>query len=293
MKNKQIILVNTESNNSKKVIKFLKNNDQKYYADNDLDRSKKYIKQRLEEGYTDFVVCGGDGTINKFINEYCKLPKIKREKISVGIIPCGRANDLAMAMGIPFNIEKAFNLINKKHTKKIDIIKVNTSFFITGGGLGLPTEIIRDVNKLSNNIFTKIIKKVLGESIYLWITLKKFLLGYKGLEEMKDRLLAIYVLNQSFIGKRFNIAPEAKNNDGLFNITFVKMPPTFFSKFKTLSKGSNGKIDELKWVRSVKSKKIKIELKEPYYFMGDGELLDKNKIFELEVLSKDIAIKTN
>lgn len=293
MEKKQIILVNTESNNSNKVINYLIKNNIKFYSDKDINRSRKLIRRKLVEGYSNFIVCGGDGSINKFINEYCKLPKIKREKISLGIIPCGRANDLARAMNIPFDIKKAFDLIKNNISKKIDIIKVNDAYFITGGGLGLPAEIIKDVNGLSRNIFTKFIKNILGESIYLWITLKKFVVGYKGINDSKDRLLAIYVLNQSFIGKNFHIAPEAINSDGFFNIKFVKIPPTFLSKFKTLSKGSSGKIDELDWVKSIKSNKIKIKLKQSSYFMGDGELLDKSNIFEIDVLPSEISIISN
>ena len=149
------------------------------------------------------------------------------------------------------------------------------------------------MNSLSRNFITRSIKKILGESIYLWITLKKFIFGYKGIEETNDKLLAIYVLNQSFIGKRFNIAPEAKNNDGYFNIKFVKMPPTFLSNFKTLSYGGKGRIDELDWVIKKKTQKLIINLKEPFYFMGDGELLEKSKQFTIETVPEGINIITN
>jgi len=293
MINEPITLVNLESNSSRTVINYLKDNNLKYYPTNSLEESKKLIKEKVTQGYKDFIICGGDGTINKFINEYQKLPLNKRKSINVGIVPCGRANDLALSLDIPFNIKKAFEVIKKRKTRSVDLIKVNNSYFITGGGLGLPAEIIRDVNKLSKNIFTKTIKKILGESIYLWITLKKFIFGYKEIEDIKSKLLAIYILNQPFIGKNFNIAPEAKNNDGYFDAKFVKIPPTFLSKFKTLSKGSKGEIDQLNWVIKKKEKKLVIELREPSYFMGDGELFEKGKKFNIEIISNAINIFSN
>jgi len=291
--NEMIILVNLDSNNSNKIINYLKKNNQKFYSSNNVEKSKALIKEKLNQGYKNFVVCGGDGSINKFINEYQRLPLNKRKNIKLGIIPCGRANDLARALNLPFNIKKAFDIIQNKQTKKIDIIKVNNSYFITGGGLGLPVEIIIDVNKLSKNIFTKAIKKILGESIYLWVTLKKFIFGYKGIEDTKNKLLAIYILNQPFIGKNFNIAPEAKNNDGYFDAKIVKMPPTFLSKFKTLSNGSKGEIDKLDWVIGNKEKKLIIKLREPSYFMGDGELFEKGREFRIEVIPSAINIFIN
>ena len=293
MTKEPIILVNLESNNSRKVITYLKDNNLRYYPTDNIEKSKRLIKEKVIQGYKDFIICGGDGTINKFVNEYQKLPLIKRKGINLGIVPCGRANDLALSLNIPFNIKKAFGVTKKRKTKSIDIIKVNNSYFITGGGLGLPTEIIIGVNKLSKNIFTKTIKSILGESIYLWITLKKFIFGYKGIEDTKNKLLAIYILNQPFIGKNFNIAPEAKNNDGYFDAKIVKIPPTFLSKFKTLSKGSKGEIDELNWVINKKERKLQIKLEQPVYFMGDGELFEKGKKFNIEVTPNAINIFFN
>jgi len=293
MKNEPIILVNIESNNSKKVINYLEKNNLKYYSTKSLEESKVLIKKKISQNYKEFIICGGDGTINKFINEYQKLPLNKRKRINLGIIPCGRANDLALTLNISSNIEAAFNIIEKRRIKKIDLIKVNNTYFITGGGLGLPAEIIIDVNKLSKNIFTRFIKRFLGNSIYLWVTLKKFIFGYKGIEAEKNKLLAIYILNQSFIGKNFNIAPKAKNNDGFFDAKIVKIPPTFISKFKTLSNGSKGKIDKLNWVKSIKDKELIIKLKEPSYFMGDGELFEKGKEFNIKVVPNSVNIFSN
>jgi diacylglycerol kinase family enzyme len=219
-KNEKIILVNLDSNNSKKVINYLNKTNQNYYSSNDVEVSRGIIKQKLNQGYKEFIICGGDGSINKFINEYQKLSLNKRKSINLGIIPCGRANDLARALNLPLNTEKAFDIIQNRKTRQIDIIKVNNSVFITGGGLGLPAEIIVDVNKLSKNSFTRIIKKLFGDSIYLWVTLKKFIFGYEGIEDEKNKLLAVYILNQSFIGKNFNLAPEAKNNDGYLIVSF-------------------------------------------------------------------------
>src|SRR3989338_2263183 len=139
MTKEPIILVNLESNNSRKVITYLKDNNLRYYPTDNIEKSKRLIKEKVIQGYKDFIICGGDGTINKFVNEYQKLPLIKRKGINLGIVPCGRANDLALSLNIPFNIKKAFGVIKKRKTKSIDIIKVNNSYFITGGVLGLPT----------------------------------------------------------------------------------------------------------------------------------------------------------
>lgn len=288
MKEERVFLINKKSGNSDEVINYLKNKNIEYYLGDNLEKPRAEFRRFFNEGKTEFIICGGDGAINKFINEYMKLSKNRRKNISLGIIPSGRANDLARALRIPLGIENSFNVLERGNTCEVDLIKVNDTYFITGGGFGLPAEIIKDVNKLPN-----VVKKIMGGSVYFWITLKKFLFGYEGIRVAGKKFLAIYILNQSFIGKKFNISPEARNNDGLLNAKFVGMPPTLLSKFRTLSKGGDGKIDELSWVSSKVKQGLKIRLEESSQFMGDGELLARGKDFDIRVIPDGIKILVN
>jgi len=285
----KIVVVNPNSTNAKSVIDYLKSRNIQYFLIN-------HLEKKIKEGNTEFVICGGDGTIHHFVNTMMKFPKKRRNSIKFGVVPCGRANDLARYMKLPLEIEQAFNKIKDKREKKIDLIKVNESYVITGGGIGLPCETVQNVDKFSSSFLGKYLKKSLGDLAYLIFTLKKFIFGYNGVniqsKNISKKIMAIYILNQSFLGKRFNLAPEAKNDDGLLDILFVENPPTFYSHLKTLSKGLNGKLTELKWVKSKKSKKISIELKEPLAFMGDGELLRPSTKFNIEIISKAITLFT-
>ena len=98
----------------------------------------------------------------------------------------------------------------------------------------------------------------------------KRIFGYKGIEILSkgssNKILAIYVLNQPFLGKRFHLAPEAKNDDGHLYIKIIETPPTFGNHFKTLSKGLKGDLDDLKWV---KGKKARIEARDFIRSEGD------------------------
>jgi len=284
---KQIILVNPRSNNSKNVVKYLKLKNISYSPTDQ-------AQNKIREGYKDFIICGGDGTINKFVNMIMELPEKERSSIKIGIVPCGRANDLARYMEIPLDTNLAFEKLRERNTKNIDLIKVNDNYIITGGGIGLPSETVEDVDKFSNSFLGRHIKIYLGDLSYLIFTLKKFVFGYKGVEVIlngyTNNLLAIYILNQPFLGKRFNLAPNAKNNDGLFEVKIVEIPPTFISHFKTLSKGLSGKLKDLKWIKEKKVKKISFTLKEPLSFMGDGEVFKPTKDYTAEIIPRGITI---
>src|SRR5215203_5019050 len=60
-----------------------------------------------DQGFTDVIIAGGDGTINQAVNSLRKLD------IQFGIIPCGSGNGLAFSAAIPKNPEKALAIIFK------------------------------------------------------------------------------------------------------------------------------------------------------------------------------------
>jgi diacylglycerol kinase (ATP) len=293
MGNNNIILVNLLSYNGKKSINYFKKNNIKFSLLNDYKNKKSFV-ELINKRYDNYIICGGDGTLNKFVNRFMSLSTNNKEKISIGIIPCGRANDLARNLKIPTNITRALKKIKNNKKKSIDIIKVNNSYLLTGGGLGLPAEIIEDINRFSSKKLGKFFKKFLGSSIYSIFTLKKLTFGYKGIDLIEDnsskKLLAIYLLNQSFIGKKYKIIPEAKNDDGLLNSIIIKTPPTFFSNFKTLFLVTKGKSNELQWVSNKIGKKMNLKLTQPSYFMADGELFEKNNEFSIEVMPDNLKV---
>jgi len=245
---KTIIIDNSDPKKSRKLKKIIK----AYHPNIDLIRTNEskdmnnVLKSKLHKDLRLVISAGGDGTINHIINSIMKIDKDLIKNINFAVLPCGTTNDLANQLSMSKDIKTALKQILKGKIKKIDLIKVNNNYFITGGGMGLPAQIVEDSNKFSLTFFGKLIKRNMKDFIYFISTLKKFLFGYKKLrliesEELKNiELLAIYVLNQSFIGKRFNIAPEARNNDGYTDIKFVKIPPTFLSNFTTLSRGTKG-----------------------------------------------------
>src|SRR3989344_4700247 len=108
--NKHFIIVNPNSNSSKEAILYLKSQGISHSINSDLSDISSEIKDKIYDGFNDFIVVGGDGTINKFVNNLMKLSKNERKGIRMGIIPSGRANDLARNLGIPMDIKEAIKL---------------------------------------------------------------------------------------------------------------------------------------------------------------------------------------
>lgn len=119
-------------------------------------------KNLCENGATDVIAVGGDGTANEVLNG------LNVSTTNFGIIPCGSGNDFAATVGIPKNTEKALDIILSGKTKPTD-------FFVCDGVRGLNavgTGI--DVDILERTAKNKILKGKIKYFASLIVSLMKF-----------------------------------------------------------------------------------------------------------------------
>ncbi|GBC99376.1 Diacylglycerol kinase [bacterium HR17] len=79
--------------------------------------------QALQRGVDAVFVCGGDGTIHHAVQALALSPT------PLGIIPCGRGNDLVRALGIPLDPTAAARVIAGGRTHAIDLGVVRGEYF--------------------------------------------------------------------------------------------------------------------------------------------------------------------
>ncbi len=99
----------------------------------DMTKSDAYEKDILSmEGDDYIVVCGGDGTLNRFANKVAAL-SIEND---IRYFPCGSGNDFARELGkergcAPFSV--------KKYLSSLPTVTVNgdSSYFLNGVGYGI------------------------------------------------------------------------------------------------------------------------------------------------------------
>ncbi|MEO7292888.1 MAG: diacylglycerol kinase family protein, partial [Ginsengibacter sp.] len=90
------------------------------------------------EGFTDVVVCGGDGSVNQ-VTAY-----LLGMDVNIGIIPIGSGNGLALAAKIPRNINKALKLIFAGTPAFIDGFFINEKFSCMLCGVGFDAQVAHD-----------------------------------------------------------------------------------------------------------------------------------------------------
>ncbi|MER3500464.1 MAG: diacylglycerol kinase [Candidatus Fervidibacterota bacterium] len=80
-------------------------------------------ERAVAEGMDAVLVAGGDGTIHYAIQV------LAHTDIPLGIIPCGRGNDLVRNLGIPYEPERAAEVIAAQHTRRIDLGQIHATNF--------------------------------------------------------------------------------------------------------------------------------------------------------------------
>lgn len=163
-------------------------------------------------------------------------------------------------------------------------------YFVNSAGIGFDATVVGTTEK---------IPKIFGGTIPYLTGLVLSLLGYKNKSvtfKIGDRLpeqrkvLSMVIANGRFFGGGMQIAPEAKLDDGLFDIVIVGD----FSKtellrvFPRVYKGTHLTYPK---VRLDKETRISIESKQKFLLHADGELLGEGPVsFRIFPQALDIAI---
>lgn len=87
--------------------------------------------------YDLIIIGGGDGTLNRLANNLCA------SGLPIGIIPLGTGNDLCRTLAIPFNPTEACKIIADGNRKKIDLGRVNGTYFFNVASMGISTRVTK------------------------------------------------------------------------------------------------------------------------------------------------------
>src|SRR4030042_1663266 len=236
--------------------------------------------------YDALAVSGGDGTVYEALNGY--FGNKSKKRIPLAVIPIGRGNALARDLGLfPPSYKDAIDALKKGKTKKVDVGKFKTGnevfYSLNILGFGFVTDVAQTACKLK--VFGHL-SYILGV-FYRTIALKpynlKVTLDGKTFEREN---VFVEISNTRYTGKDFLMAPAAKIDDGLLDVTLANK----ISRrrlLKALPKIFTGDHIHMKEIESIQAKHIKIETDIPKLLTPDGQLLGSTPI-EVECLPKAI-----
>jgi YegS/Rv2252/BmrU family lipid kinase len=170
----------------------------------------------LAAGCQRVVAVGGDGTMNEVAQG------LVGSRAVLALVPCGSGNGLALHLHLPTRLDDALALLvdPTAETLAIDTGEASGHPFFNAMGLGFDAEISRRFNRLTRRGLAAYVRTVAG-AVGSFRPERLRVSGPAGCFEAEASLLAVG--NSDQYGNNAFIAPGARVNDGLLNLTLL--PP--------------------------------------------------------------------
>ncbi len=160
------------------------------------------------------VAVGGDGTVSEVARGL-----IGSEK-TLGIIPCGSGDGLALHLGISRSPGKAVKTLNEACETRIDAATLDGNFFFCTAGMGLDADVSLEFARSARRGLSRYISLAWDE----WKNHPGDLYTIRGAdgETWQGKAVFLTVANANQWGNQARIAPMASLQDGLLDIIAVR-----------------------------------------------------------------------
>ena len=176
--------------------------------------AEELARRAVAFGASLIVAVGGDGTVHEVVNG------MAGSEACLGVIPLGTGNDFATALGIPRSFRKAFEVLAKGWTRRIDLGRANDRYFAGVASVGFDAEVAALAKE-----GPRFLKAYSAYALAVWKAWRRF--RPKALSvEAGDQIFTfkgwlVAGANIHTYGGGFLIAPGAQVDDGLLDFCLV------------------------------------------------------------------------
>jgi len=175
------------------------------------------VKQALAARADVIIVAGGDGTVHAAVNGWMQADGGS----PLAIVPIGTGNDFMKMLSSKDNWRAACARIAQGKPCRVDVGRCNDFYFANSLGVGFDAQVAMAANRM----------QWLGGNLVYGLALAKILLFQHQLPKVRVRhdgetlhttITLISVSNGRSEGGAFLLAPDAKINDGLFDVVVAQ-----------------------------------------------------------------------
>jgi YegS/Rv2252/BmrU family lipid kinase len=229
-----------------------------------------HLAQAASEGRDALlVVIGGDGTVNEVANG------VAGTDAEVAVLPCGTGQDFGRTHGIPSDFEGAVRVALGSATRTIDLGRVElgsgtSRFFANVGSAGMSGAVAQRANAMT--------KRFGGRATFFYALTREFLawqntrvtVELEGDVRREGLMHDVIVANGHWHGGGMKLAPDAEQDDGLFDVVFIGDVDKL-DFLTTAPKLYSGRYLSHPKVELLRSSSVAIEADEPLPLEVDGE----------------------
>jgi len=240
-----------------------------------------------DKSYSIIICSGGDGTLDEIVTGMIQ----SGFKTTIGYIPAGSTNDFANSLKISSTMKQAAETVVHGTVFSCDVGRFNEDVFVYIAAFGLFTEVSYGTPQEMKNMLGHHLQNV--KSYWLKVTSVSENGETKIIE---DDFIFGMITNSYSVGGFKSIAGNVFKgkislNDGLFEVTLIKMPKNPMELNSILAALAIQNIDT-EYMYSFKSGKLIIESQEEVAWTLDGEFGGKHKLVTLtdDMQAMDIMI---
>jgi diacylglycerol kinase (ATP) len=223
------------------------------------------------------VAMGGDGTVHE-VAAAC----VGRDLV-VGVLPVGSGNDYVKALGVGADLGRALEVLVGGKVRVVDAGEVNGVRFNNGLGIGFDAEVAAGVAQAPARLG--------GAGRYMWsvgrllwgFRCHEATLGLDGREAVEARTILVAVALGTTSGARFRLAPEARLDDGLFDVVWSE-ELSRAEVLRLVPAALRGTLLKHPKVHLARAREVRVELAEEIPAHVDGEIFEPARVFRARVL---------
>jgi diacylglycerol kinase (ATP) len=166
-------------------------------------------RDAVERGYDVVVAAGGDGTIGLVARQ------LLGTRTALGILPLGSVMNIPRMLGVPRDLEAAASILADGHQRPIDVGQVGDHRFYEAGSVGLHAAATRELPSVDKGDYGAIGRSLMTAVRYAPSEVRIEMDGGRTIETVA---LMVAVANGPYLGPGVPVAPDARLDDGLFDV---------------------------------------------------------------------------
>ena len=206
------------------TIEFTSNEPQK----SAIELTHQLLTKKIGDPPETLIVMGGDGTIGEVVHGIFTSRSSQSDFVppKLGIVNLGSGGDFARNLDIPRDLSKSLAIVKDGQEKQIDVgrlqyidfhDKQRERYFINVASVGLSARIADRANQKQFKghfpyFFSSFVENLNAKNIRLKISTKD--------QDIISECMLIAICNGKYFGQGMQIAPFARINDGLFDLTY-------------------------------------------------------------------------
>ncbi|MGI8919555.1 MAG: diacylglycerol/lipid kinase family protein [Pyrinomonadaceae bacterium] len=181
------------------------------------------------------IACGGDGTISEIANGIL----VSGKDAELGLLPSGTGGDFRKTIGIPRRVREAAEILRTGRSRRIDVGRVTyttaageqeTRYFLGVASFGMTADVIQRVKERNPEWLPFKGPQWLTGRLSFGVSMLQTAMQSKATRvvvqpddqpEQHMTLVALCIANARYFGGGMKIAPDAKLNDGKFDLVSI------------------------------------------------------------------------